>query len=154
LGTGCNRSIKREEAHYRAKPAMHIATRDTLAFYLAKYFSHSKSSDPEEFSVRSGFMRRVNGKFFGNDTLKRYKFTIVLTRIIFVLKLETYYEDVTLPRDIDPTSYYYYAAKLVMGLHLLKPVGKLFMPERIVTSEEVKEAVKKIRGYYEVDNRK
>ncbi len=153
LETGCNKSIKRNEVHYRAEPTMHIATRDTLAFYLTKYFSHSEPSNPEKFVVNSGFMRKVDGKFFGNDTLKRYKFTIVLTRIIFALKLETYYEDISLPRDIDTISYYYYTAKLVMGLHLLKPVGGLFMPERIVTSEEVEEAVKKIRGYYEMDSK-
>uniref|UniRef100_A0A7C4U7Y2 Uncharacterized protein n=1 Tax=candidate division WOR-3 bacterium TaxID=2052148 RepID=A0A7C4U7Y2_UNCW3 len=122
-----------------------IVLRGKLGEYLYRFFA-----DTIQYKDYYSFLKDkryiiFNGDFCEKDTVKRFQFAIVLTRIVFEKGLEVYYEHPKIPYDLKKDIFYFNPVILVLGLKLMELEDGNFYPDRYLKFREMLNAFERIK---------
>jgi len=150
-GTGC----KRQEVRVKPTPPeieeRVVLTREKLARLVSEFYGF-QGSNYHSFVIKKGIFPGTKFGFYGADTVRRFQFAIVLSRIVFEKGLEGFYREVRIPSDVPSDAYYLNAVKLCLGLDLIKLHDNRFMPHSPVYVDEAVNALKRIRRLDEMED--
>lgn len=124
-----------------------IVLKGKLGFYLFNYFADKSIYKDYITFIKDKRYIPFNDNFHPDDTVKRFQFAIVLTRIVFEKELETYYENAVLPKDLKNDEFYFNAVLLVLGLGLMENKGEFFYPYDYLRFKDMINAFEKIKKY-------
>lgn len=162
MQTGCKKEIKREtqtekinfneERNNLKEDLEGPVTRMELGLYLYNFFADKSFYKDYISFLKDKKYIPFNDSFYPDDTVKRFQFAIVLTRIIFDKGLEYHYENSIIPKDVSKGVYYYNAVLMVLGLNLMDIYGGLFYPQDYLKLKDMLKAFERIKKY-EMGNR-
>ncbi len=162
MQTGCKKEIKREtqiekiiinEGKKNLKEDLEgYVTRGKLGLYLYNFFSDKSLYKDYLSFLKDKKYIPFNDSFYPDDTVKRFQFAIVLTRIVFDKGLEYHYENTIIPKDLSKGVYYYNAVLMVLGLNLMDVYEGLFYPQEYLKVKDMLKAFERIKKY-EMGNR-
>ncbi len=125
-----------------------VITRGNLAYIFESVFQGS--GNEINFVVRRGFMEKLpDGKFYPQDTVKRFQFAILITRILFTLPDMPVPDTIPEMKDIDYNYFARRAIQLVVGLHIMRLRKDKFYPNLPLSGAEALYSIKKLKGIME-----
>ena len=122
-----------------------VITRGDLA-YIFKSVFQGKGSEID-FAIKRGFMEKLpDGKFYPQDTIKRFQFAILLTRILFTLPDMPVPDTIPEIKDINYNYFARRAIQLIVGLHIARTKNGKFYPNLPLSGADAFYSLKRLKG--------
>ncbi len=119
-------------------------TRGDLAYLFTVVFQGR--GNEINFVVKNRLMQRFpDGKFYPHDTVKRFQFAILLTRILFNQSNMPLPDSIPKITDVGYTYFARRAIQLVVSLNLMKLHGGKFFPDMPLTGADALFGMKQLK---------